>query len=121
MPIALALPPLDPGSKSSCRPAASRKALSDRPPSSWFRASSSGLAKYADGRSVEDIDAPSAKGVAAFFVKLNHKAGKGQIDAGMAYRVRTGLKASADAEAWEFMVGARRDFGPFAVRANAEI
>ena len=72
------------------------------------------------GAQWKNIDSPSAKGVAAFSLKLNHQYAKGQTDVGVAYRVRTGLKISAEGRAWEFMAGTRRDFGKLALRVSAE-
>jgi hypothetical protein len=120
MPVALALPPPDPGFEIllSTRGVSQGLVQTDGQqlvPRLFVR-----IGEAQIGAQWKNIDAPSAKGVAAFFVKLNHKTGKGQIDAGVAYRVRTGLKAPADGEAWEFMAGARRDFGPLALRASVE-
>lgn len=120
MPVALALPPPVPGFEIilSTRGISQGVAQTEREQLVTRLFVRIGEAQI--GAQWKNIDSPAAMGVAAFFLKLNHKVGKGQIDAGVAYRVRTGLKASADGEAWEFMAGTRRDFGPLALRANAE-
>lgn len=120
MPLALALPPPDPGFEIllSTRGISQGLVQTDGQqviPRLFVRVGETQI-----GAQWKNIDSTSAKGVAALFVKLNHKTGKGQIDAGVAYRVRTGLQASADGKAWEFTAGAKREFGPVAVRANAE-
>jgi hypothetical protein len=58
-----------------------------------------------------NIDSDLAGGVGVIFVRTSRKVGRVQLDGGIAYRIRTGVKVPHKSHAWEFNAGMRRDFG----------
>ena len=67
-----------------------------------------------------NIDSDLASGVGVLFVRASRKIRRLQLDGGVAYRVRTGLKVPHKSHAWEFNAGLRRDFGKFSLGAIVE-
>lgn len=120
MPVALALPPPEPGFEIVVSSHGMSQGLSQTDgiqiiPRFFVQ---TGAARI--GAQWKNIDSQSANGVAALFLKLSRKVGKYRLDAGVAYRIRTGAKASSDAQAWEFSGGCRREFGRLRLRISAD-
>lgn len=58
-----------------------------------------------------NIDSDLASGVGVLFVRTSRKLGRLQLDGGIAYRLRTGVKVPHKSHAWEYNAGLRRDVG----------
>ena len=120
MPVLLALPPPDPGFELVLASQGMSQGISQTDgiqvvPRAYVRIGSAQI-----GGQWRNIRSRSATGVAAFFLKFSGKVGGTQLEAGAAYRVRTGVKTSADSKAWEFSGGARKNFGRLGLRIGAE-
>lgn len=120
MPVLLALPPPDPGFELVLASHGMSQGVSQTDgvqviPRAYVRIGPAQI-----GGQWRNIRSRSATGVAAFFLKFSGKLGGTQLEAGAAYRIRTGIKASADSKAWEFSGGAKRSFGRLGLRIGAE-
>jgi hypothetical protein len=67
-----------------------------------------------------NIDSDLAGGVGVLFVRTSRKLGRLQLDGGVAYRIRTGVKVPHQSHAWEFNAGLRRDFGKLSLGGIVE-
>lgn len=120
MPVLLALPPPDPGFELVIASQGMSQGVSQTDgiqviPRAYVR-----IGRAQIGGQWRNIRSRSATGVAAFFLKCSGKVGGTQLEAGAAYRIRTGVNGSADSEAWEFSGGAKRSFGRLGLRIGAE-
>lgn len=120
MPVLLALPPPDPGFELVLASQGTSQGVAQTDgvqviPRAYVRIGSAQI-----GGQWRNIRSRSATGVAAFFLKFSGKVGGTQLEAGVAHRLRTGVKGSTDAKAWEISGGARRSFGRVGLRFSAE-
>ena len=67
-----------------------------------------------------NIDSQLARGVGVLFVRTSRKLGRLQLDGGIAYRVRTGVKVPHKSQAWELNAGLRRDVGKLSLSGIVE-
>ena len=67
-----------------------------------------------------NIDGDLASGVGVLFVRTSRKLGRLQLDGGIAYRLRTGVKVPHKSHAWEFNAGLRREVGKLSLGAIVE-
>ncbi len=71
------------------------------------------------GAQWKNLTSPVAGGEASTFVTVAPKLGKVQFNAGVAYKLFTGVHGPIDNKSWEFTGSATRKFGKLSLRVNA--
>ena len=78
------------------------------------------IGQFETGLLWRNIDSDLAGGVGVIFVRTSRKLSRLQLDGGIAYRIRTGVKVPHKSHAWEFNAGLRRDFGKVILSGTVE-
>lgn len=81
-----------------------------------------GFLRFADlqtGLQWKNVSASTYDGEGSAFLSASHKFGRLQLNAGVAYKVATGVHGPTDSDSFEFTASAVRKFGPVSARINA--
>lgn len=120
MPLPLALPPVDPGFEITVATTGYSQGSAQTQAVQVKARATLQAGPLQAGAIWRNIDSDLANGVGAIFVRMTKSVGALQLEGGVAYRLRTGVKVPHKSRAWEFSASARRDFGKLSLRANAE-
>lgn len=113
------LPPPDPGIELVLATRGMSKGLSQTDGPQFLGRTFVGLGDVQIGAQWKNVNSSSAHGEASLFISASRKVGTVQLNGGVAYKLLTGLHASADKKCWEFTGSASRKFGPVTAKVNA--